>query len=407
MRMVRYIAMLDLERMKSTADVVIVGGGCMGASVAYHLVKRGVTDVVLVEREPQLGTQSTGRNAGGFRHQFSHPANIELSRESIALFAGFEEQVGSPIDFWPDGYLFLLSSSGSVASFRQNVALQRQHGIEVEWLSAADAAARCPGLDVSGVLGATFCAADGIADPNGVTMGFARAAQAEGVEIRRGEEVTAIDAHGGRVTTVHTSKGAISAYNVVNAAGPWAAEIGRLAGVHVPVAPERRHIFIAQPPGGGSWDDAHVAGRVPTSRLMVIDFDSTFYFHREGAGLLFGMGDRDERPGFDQTVRWDFLPQVIDVAIRRLPALADAAVSHAWAGLYEMTPDHNPIIGPAPELSGFFTVAGFSGHGFQHSPAAGRILADLIVGADPNLDITPFAHDRFAAVVKHGELNVV
>ena len=379
----------------------------MGASVAYHLAERGVTDVALIEREPQLGAGSTGRNAGGFRHQFSHPANIELSKESIALFARFEEAVGFPIDVWPDGYLFLLSSDASVASFRANVDLQRSHGIAVDWLTASDAAALCPGLDAAGVIGATFCAADGIADPNGVTMGFARAAQSRGVEIRRGEEVTGIDLVDDRVIGVTTTAGRIATSRVVNAAGPWAAQIGRLAGVDVPVTPERRHIFIAQPPGGGSWDDEAHRGAAPANRLMVIDFESTFYFHREGAGLLFGMGDPDEAPGFDITVKWDFLPTVIDVAVKRLPALADAAVSHAWAGLYEMTPDHNPIIGATSVVQGFYTIAGFSGHGFQHSPAAGRILADLITGQDPTLDVAPFAPDRFAAARVSGELNVV
>ena len=393
--------------MKKTADVVIVGGGCMGASVAYHLAQRDVTDVVLIEREPQLGTASTGRNAGGFRHQFSHPANIALSKESIALFANFESAVGHPIDFWPDGYLFLLSSPASVAAFEKNVALQRAHDIRVDWLSARDAAELCPGLAVDGVLGATYCGDDGIADPNGVTQGFAKAAQARGVEIVRGTEVTGIGVEHGRVASVETSAGTIAAYNVVNAAGAWAEAIGRMAGVNVPVTPERRHIFIAQPPGGGSWDDAAHHAKVPASRLMVIDFESTFYFHREGAGLLFGMGDPEEQPGFDITVRWDFLPKVIEVAVKRLPALADAAVSHAWAGLYEMTPDHNPIIGPAAEVSGFYTIAGFSGHGFQHSPAAGRILADLLTGRDPEMDVSPFAHDRFARPHADNELNVV
>jgi len=394
--------------MKTTADVVIVGGGCMGASVAFYLAERGVTNVVLVEREPQLGAASTGRNAGGFRHQFSHPANIELSRESIAVFASFEEAIGHPIDFWPDGYLFLLSSDASVTAFRKNVALQRAHGINVDWLSAADAAALCPGLAVDGVIGATYCADDGIADPNGVTQGFAKAAQARGVEVRRGEEVTGIRVEGGRVAGVETSSGTIAAPAVVNAAGAWAQGIGRLAGVEVPVTPERRHIFIAQPPGGGTWDDDERHGAsVPASRLMVIDFESTFYFHREGGGLLFGMGDPDERPGYDITVQWDFLPKVIDVAVRRLPALGDASVSHAWAGLYEMTPDHNPIIGPAPDVPGLFTIAGFSGHGFQHCPAAGRILADLMTGRDPSFDVSPFAHDRFARRAVSQELNVV
>jgi sarcosine oxidase, subunit beta len=393
--------------MKTSADVVIIGGGCMGASVAHYLAERDVTDVVLIEREPQLGSASTGRNAGGFRHQFSHPANIELSKESIAVFADFEHIVGYPIDFWPDGYLFLLSSTGSVDGFTKNVELQRAHGIRVDWLSGGDAAELCPGLAVEGVLGATYCGDDGIADPNGVTQGFAKAAQAKGVEIRRGEEVTGITVSNGRVTHVETTAGQIAAYNVVNAAGAWAQGIGRMAGVDVPVAPERRHIFIAQAPGGGSWDDAAHHGKVPRSRLMVIDFESTFYFHREGGGMLFGMGDPDEQPGFDITVRWDFLPRVIDVAIKRLPVLADAAVSHAWAGLYEMTPDHNPIIGAAPAVAGFYTIAGFSGHGFQHSPAAGRILADLITGRDPQFELAPFAPDRFSTRRAERELNVV
>jgi sarcosine oxidase subunit beta len=368
----------------------------MGASVAYYLAQRQVTNVVLVEREPQLGAGSTGRNAGGFRHQFSHPANIALSKESIAVFAHFESLVGHAIDFWPDGYLFLLSSPESVASFEQNVALQRAHGIKVDWLTPDAAASLCEGLDTTGVLGATYCADDGIADPNGVTMGFAKAAQARGIEIRRAEEVIAIDRDSSGILGVRTSAGRIQTPCVVNAAGPWAREVGSMAGLEVPVLPERRHIFIAQ-----AFD------RLPTSRLMVIDFESTFYFHREGSGLLFGMADPDEQPGFDTTVRWDFLPQVIELAVRRLPRLADAAISHAWAGLYELTPDHNPIIGPAPEMKGFYTVAGFSGHGFQHSPAAGRIIADLIAGRDPVIDLTPFAPDRFVRARTLGEMNVV
>jgi sarcosine oxidase subunit beta len=393
--------------LRSTADVVIVGGGCMGASVAYHLSRAGTTNVVLVEREPQLGTMSTGRNAGGFRHQFSHPANIELSKESIALFAGFERIVGSPIDFWPDGYLFLLCSEESVAAFRRNVAVQQAHGVTVDWLEPIEAVRHAPGISEKGVLAATFCSQDGIADPNGVTMGLARAAQERGVEIVRATEVIGIALHNGRVQKVRTSGGDIATPIVVNAAGPWASQIGRMAGIDVPVQPERRHIFIAQPESGGGWDDTLHRGRLPSNRIMVIDFESTFYFHREGAGLLFGMGDPDEQAGFDTTVRWDFLPKVIEVAMRRLPALAHAAVSHAWAGLYEMTPDHNPIIGPSSEVDGFFTIAGFSGHGFQHSPAAGRILADLITGRDPRCDVSPFSADRFAGQLVGGEANVV
>jgi sarcosine oxidase subunit beta len=388
------------------ADIVIVGGGCMGAATAYYLTRHGAGRVVLIEREAQLGTGSTGRNAGGVRHQFSDPANIALSRESIALFERFEAEVGSPIDFWQDGYLFLLSSADSVARFEGSVALQRSLGLDVQWLTGDDAARMTPGLDAAGVIAATFCAKDGITDPNGVTMGFARAAQTRGLTIRRDTEVTGIDVEGGRVARVRTSRGDIATRTVVNAAGPWAGQVAALAGVSLPVVPERRHIFIAHPEAGASWDDPRFAGRTPTSRLMVIDFDTSFYFHREGAGLLFGMGDPTEQPGFDISVKWDFLPEVTEVAVRRLPALGDAAVTHAWAGLYEMTPDHNPVIGSLG-LDGFYGIAGFSGHGFQQAPAAGRLLADVLVGRDPAFDLTPFAFSRFAAGATSGEHNIV
>ena len=387
--------------MTRTADVVIVGGGCMGASVAFHLARRGVTNVVLVEREQLLGTGSTGRNAGGVRHQFSHEANIRLSIESIGVLERFKEEVGADIDFHQDGYLFLLSSPASVEVFTANVERQRRLGIAVDWLDADAAAALAPGLVTDQVIGATFCQRDGIADPNGVTMGFARSAQAAGVSILRETEVTGVRVVGGRVAGVETTTGAIDAPVVVNAAGPYARAIGRMAGVDVPVEAYRRHIFIAQPPAsGGRW-------HVPDSRIMVIDFESTFYFHREGAGVLFGMGDPHETPSFDLTVQWEFLEQVSPVAARRLPALADAPIAHAWAGLYEVTPDANPIIGAARDLPGFFLINGFSGHGFQHSPAAGRILADLIVERDPGMDLTPFALERFENRSAGGEHYVV
>lgn len=387
--------------MKRTADVVIVGGGCMGASVAYHLARRGVTGVVLVEREQMLGAGSTGRNAGGVRHQFSTEANIRLSIESIGLLERFQDEVGAEIDFHQDGYLFLLSTPASVEMFTANVRLQRRLGVAVDWLDAAGAAALAPGLVTDDVIGATFCQRDGIADPNGVTMGFAKNAQAHGVTIVRETEVTGILVEGGRVAGVETTGGSIAAPVVVNAAGPHARAIGRMAGIDVPVDPYRRHIFIAQPPPGTApWN-------VPVSRIMVIDFESTFYFHREGAGLLFGMGDPRETPTFDLTVQWDFLEQVTPVAARRLPALADAPIARAWAGLYEVTPDANPIIGAARDPAGFFLITGFSGHGFQHSPAAGRILADVITGRDPGMDLAPFALERFGARHPGGERYVV
>lgn len=393
--------------MRRTADVVIVGGGCMGASTAYHLARRGVTNVVLVEREPFLATGSTGRNAGGVRHQFSQEVNIRLSIESIAAFERFGDELGVEIDLHQDGYLFLLSTTDHVEAFRRNVTCQQGLGVPVEWLSADDARRLAPGLATEGVMAATFCGRDGVADPNGVTLGYAKAARSLGVEVVCDAEAVGVRKAGDRVAGIETTRGPIDAPIVVNAAGPWAQRLGEMAGLDIPIEPLRRHIFLAQPAGGGSWDDECHRGRVPSTRILVIDFESTFYFHREVSRVLFGMGDPAERSGFDMTVRWDFLPEVIEVAMRRLPALADAEVSHAWAGLYEMTPDGMPVIGPVESLIGYHVIAGFSGHGFQHSPAAGRVLADVITGRDPGLDLAPFRLERFALGRGAPERNVV
>jgi sarcosine oxidase subunit beta len=393
--------------MRHTADVVIVGGGCMGASVAYHLARRGITDIVLVEREAQLAAGSTGRNAGGVRHQFSTEQNIRLSIESIAAFERFDTEIGAGIDLYQDGYLFLVSRETDVEVFRASVALQRLLGVPVEWLTPGEAARLAPGLSVDRVLAATYCAKDGIADPNSVTAGYARAARQGGADIVRGCEVTGIDVMNGRVAGVRTTAGTVSTSVVVNAAGAWAGQVARMARIDVPVTPLRRHIFMAQPARDATWDDERHRGKVPVTRILVIDFATSFYFHRQGGQLLFGMGDPAERPGFDTTVRWDFLPEAVEAGVMRLPALADAVVSHAWAGLYEMTPDAMPIVGPAAGCEGFYVIAGFSGHGFQHSPAAGRVLADLIAGRDPGLDLSPFAADRFVAGTSRGERHFV
>ncbi|HEY3138733.1 MAG TPA: FAD-binding oxidoreductase [Blastocatellia bacterium] len=386
--------------MKKTADVVIIGGGCMGASTAYHLTRRGIADVVLLEREPMLGMGSTGRNAGGVRHQFSNESNVKLSIESIRLLEHFAEEVGYEIDFHQDGYLFLLSNERDVNAFRRNAQMQRRLGVEVVLMSPEEAGRLAPGLESDNVIEATFCARDGIADPNGVTMGFAKAAQAAGAKVYRDTEVTGITIDEGHVAMVQTTRGAISTHTVVNAAGPYARDIGKMVGLEVPVLPFRRHVFITEPLASGS--------RVPASRIMVIDFETTFYFHREGAGILFGMSDPDEPSSYDTTVSWQFLERVTPVAVKRLPALADAGIAHAWAGLYEMTPDAMPIIGPADEMEGFFLIAGFSGHGFQHSPAAGRILADMIAGRETeDFDIATFSLERFSGAATEREANVV
>ena len=371
----------------------------MGTSVAYHLTRLGIKDVVLVEREHLLGMGSTGRNAGGVRHQFSSEANVKLSIESIKLFERFRDEVGYDIDLRQDGYLFLLSNEQNLVDFRKNVKMQRRLGVEAEVISPFDAQQLAPGLEIDGVLAATFCARDGIADPNGVTIGFAKAAQARGAQIHRDVEVTAIKTEAGRVKSVETSQGVISTSIVVNSAGPYVRDIGRMAGIDLPVLPYRRHIFITEPFPPKS--------RVPSSRIMVIDFDTTFYFHREGAGMLFGMSDKEEPSSYNTTVNWELLEKITRIAIKRLPALADAGIAHAWAGLYEMSPDAMPIIGPT-QIEGLYVIGGFSGHGFQHSPAAGRILAEIIAfGKAENFDSSSFSLFRFSGGSKDFEANVV
>jgi sarcosine oxidase subunit beta len=385
----------------------------MGASTAYHLARLGVNDVVIVEREPLLGMGSTGRNAGGVRHQFSSEANVRLSIESIHMFERFADEVGYEIDFHQDGYLFLLSNEENVHAFRRGVEMQKRLGVEVDVLTPDEARRLAPGLEVEGVRAATYCSRDGIADPNGVTMGFAKAAQAAGARIFRDTEVTGIETEDNHISAVETTRGIISTRRVVNAAGPHARNIGRMVGLDVPVLPYRRHIFITEPliahKAADGFDPAGtVASSVPDSRIMVIDFETTFYFHREGAGILFGMSDPNEPSSYDTTVSWDFLERVTQAAIKRLPVLADAAIAHAWAGLYENTPDAMAIIGAASELDGFFMITGFSGHGFQHSPAAGRILAEMITGDPPiDIDTSPFAFDRFKGAGPERESNVV
>ena len=388
--------------MKRSADVVIIGGGCMGASVAYHLARRGVTDVVLArareDARHRIDRAQRRRRAASVLERREHSA---VDRVDSTCSSASRTKWAIAVDFHQDGYLFLLSAPSSVETFRQNVALQRSLGVDVEWLDAAGARRRWRrDWTPTASSAATFCARDGIADPNGVTMGFAKAAQAAGVTIERDTEVTGIRVAAGRVAAVETTRGTIETRTVVNAAGPHARAIGRMAGIDVPVDPYRRHIFIAQ------------RARRPAAALALIADHGDRLRHDvllppRRRGLLFGMGDPHETPTFDMTVQWDFLPQVIEVAVQRLPALADAAISHAWAGLYEVTPDANPIIGPAPGVDGLFLINGFSGHGFQHSPAAGRILADVIAGRDPKFDLTPFALDRFATGAVSGERYMV
>jgi sarcosine oxidase subunit beta len=385
--------------MKRTAEVVIIGGGVIGLSIAYHLAKRGMTDVLVLEKETMVGTGSTGRCAGGFRHQFSTEVNIRLSLLSVSKLEHFSEELEQAIDFHQDGYLFLLQKPEDVELFRQNLRLQRRLGVPVEFIKPEEIPRVLPGTEVTteDILAATYCGNDGVSDPAGVTEGYRKNAVRLGVTISTDQEVMGIDVEGGRIRGVRTKAENISASTVVNAAGPYAGIVGKMAGIDVPVVPLRRFIWTTKP-----------FPRAPQRRTLVIDFTTGFYFHRESGGVLFGMGNREEPPTFDLGVDWDFFDKVMEVAIHRFPPIADTAIKNAWAGSYETSPDAHPILGRVPDLDGFVLANGFSGHGFQHAPAVGQLIAEEILdGKAHTLDISSLTILRFAKGSTTREMNVV
>lgn len=373
--------------MRATADVVVVGGGVVGASAAYHLAAAGAGSVLLLERADQLGTGSTGACAGGFRHQFSSEVNILLSLVSVPMITGFEEAHGIPLDVSQDGYLFMVRSEDSWQEFLMSVDLQRSLGVEVDVLTPAEVARLIPGITVEGMLGATFGPRDGIADPSGLTLGYATAARRAGAEIETGVEVLGIEVAGNRVAGVSTSDGPVTAPVAVNAAGPWAGTLAATAGIDLPLEPIPRQVVVTGP-----------FPEVPSRRTLVIDADTTFYFHREGEGVLMGMGGQDERPSFDTVVDDSFIAEeLLPAAVRVFPPLENADLRHRWAGLYEMTPDRLPILGEAPGVNGLYLANGFSGHGFQHAPVVGKLLAEMIVeGRAHTVDVSSLGLERFA-----------
>ena len=368
-----------------TADVVIVGGGVMGVSTAYHLAAKGCKNVLLLEREPFFGTQATGKCAGGIRYQFGTEINVRLSLLSLPMLDRFEEEMGQPIDVRHCGYLFLLTKQEDVEVFRRQVEMQHRLGVMTEWLEVDEIARRVPLVNLEGVLAGTFHARDGLADPSGVVQGYVSGARRLGARLLNEVEVIGIQVQGDRVVGVVTNHGNVSAPVVVNAAGPWAGEVGRMAGVEIPIVPLRRQIVVTGP-----------IPEIPPDFPMVVDFAQSLYFHREGRGILTGMSNPKERIGFDQSVDEEWEVVHLEAAIRRMPILEKATRAAHWAGLYEVSPDAHPILGRVPELEGFYVIGGFSGHGFMHGPAAGLLLAEEIVdGRAHTLDITPLSITRF------------
>jgi sarcosine oxidase, subunit beta len=375
--------------MAETADVVIIGGGIVGASIAYHLTEAGCRDVLVLEREAHQGKGSTGKSMGGVRAQFSTPVNILMSLYSIDFFSRFEEATGYPADYRPHGYLFVATSNGHLDYLRANRERQLALGLRgVELVPREEIVEMVPQLKSDDILGGTFCPTDGFVDPHSVMMGFMLRARERGARLWLSTSVTGIELEHGEVTGVVTTRGRIGTRVVVNAAGAWAREVASLAGYSLPVEPLRRQLVPTEP-----FDK--LPGRFP----MVIDMSTGFHFRREGQRILLAWNDPDETPGFKTDFDPSFVEKILVRAAMRVPCLAEAEVNpqRAWAGLYEMTPDHHAIIGRAPLVRGLFLANGFSGHGVMHSPATGRLVSELILDGETRLlDARPLRPERFS-----------
>ncbi|MGQ9508257.1 MAG: NAD(P)/FAD-dependent oxidoreductase [Thermodesulfobacteriota bacterium] len=369
--------------MKKKAEVVVIGGGIIGLSIAYHLAQKRAGRILLFEKG-QLGEGSTSRCVGGIRTQFSTEINILFSLLSLQTFEHFKEEFGIDPEFKRIGYLFLATTEVEMEVFKKNVELQRRYNIPVELLDPEEIKKRWPYLRTNDILGGTYCSWDGYAGPSEVLMGFAQGAKRLGVEIHEREEVKEIVCRGEKVQGVKTQKEEIEAPVVVNASGPFASVVGERANVKIPVRPLRRQVFVTAPFN-------LIEGTIP----LTIDFQRGWYFRQELDGFLLS-GPLDSYPSFNTHIDYEAMVEASENAIYRVPGLEGARISRGWAGLYEISPDNHAILGSVPELEGFILANGFSGHGFQHSPAVGKVISELIVeGKALTLDISSLSIERF------------
>jgi len=385
----------------AAAEIVVVGAGVIGASVAWHLAARGCRDVLVLDREPAPGRGSTARATGGFRAQFASEVNIRLSLLSRQKLLRFREEVGADPGYRPCGYLFLAAGEGQMAALRALRPLQQAAGLTgVEEVSPEDARRLNPAISVAGVAGGTFCPTDGFLVPSAIAAGYAAAARALGVRFETATRVTALETAGGPLRVV-TDRGAVTAGRVVNAAGAWAGELARLAGIEIPVRPLRRQ----------------VAATVPTAALspdtpMTIFLEDGFHL-RERDGRVLLLWPRDGEPsdqGFDDRLDPRWLAEVEARTRLRVPGLAGVAIDReaGWAGLYEMSPDKHALVGPAPGLPGLVLVNGSSGHGVMHAPALGQLVAEILLdGRAHSLDLHPLRPERFAEGQPNDELSLL
>jgi sarcosine oxidase subunit beta len=375
--------------MPQSAEVVIIGAGIVGSSIAFHLTEAGLKNVLVIERETRQGLGSTGKSMGGVRAQFATDVNIRMSLYSIPFLNRFEEATGYPSGYKPHGYLFMATSQRHLDYLRTNFARQQVLGLKgIQWLQPDDIRKVLPQLRSDDIIGGTFCPTDGFVDPNSVMTGFMARATEQGAMLWRGTEVIGVDVEHGEVVRVKTTNGSVTTRTVVNAAGPWAAGVARMAGAELPVEPLRRMLVPTE---------AFIG--LPEHLPMIIDMSTGWHFRQEGVGLLMSWADPEQQPGFRTDFDPAFVERILTYAADRVPCFAELAVNprRCWAGMYEMSPDHHSILGEAPGVRGLFFANGFSGHGVMHSPATGRILSDLILHGNTDIiDADTLSVRRFA-----------
>jgi len=381
--------------MKEKASVAIIGGGIVGASIAYNLASRGIRDTVVLERS-KAGGGSTSASFGGFRHQFSTELSVRLSQRSVTLIEKFKELTGYDPLVSRDGYVFIASARASLEQLRKDHELQRRLGVPVELLAQKELQGSYPFYRFDGIMGGTRCKADGHASTMAVLQGYITAAKGLGVELYEDTEVTGIDrkAPGGFV--LRTSRGSFHSDSVVIAAGAFSGLVGRLASVEIPIKPYPRKVLVTR-----AFSDG-IPNRIP----LIVDVDSTFAFGREGKGLVLATNP-PVASSFDLVFPADYDERVMRVAFERVPATRDCSLAYANAGLYEMTPDSNPIVCEMPGAQGLYCCAGFAGHGFMHAPAIGELMAELMTQGRTSLDISSYSVERFAEAQAETERRII
>ncbi|MGI6686017.1 MAG: NAD(P)/FAD-dependent oxidoreductase [Bacillota bacterium] len=375
--------------MQKTANVVIIGGGIIGCGMAYELALRGMKDIVVVEKQ-YLCSGATGRCGAGVRQQWGTELNAILARDSVKRFEQMNEELDYDLDieFKQGGYLMCAYTEAEWTQFHKNVDLQKRLGIPVEMVTPEEAREIVPHLNINGLLGATFCGTDGHANPFHVVDAYAKAARRLGVVFETYTEVTGIKVENGKVKGVETTRGDIDAPLVINAANYAAGKICKMVGFDLPLYPQRHQALVTEPVD-------------PIQGPMVISLSHRLYCQQTPHGsFIMGVGDPHEPKDFNINSSWQFLEDVTRQAISVLPILKNIRLVRQWSGLYDMSPDANPILDQVPEVEGLWVLAGFSGHGFMVGPQTAVLVAQKIMGEECFMPIERFGLDRF----RKGEL---